>query len=170
MKRLLAFIVPILEIGGNNKPSFSRELYNLYIISESLEWNALFDHSAAIGEKCKLTIKGAKILERLASGKSSKIAKYNKMPFELDFRYDNNNGKNAEIALDMTFSAFIRATPEQDLNGIDFLLWDLPLQLKTFGHGIKEYYENVLEEKSKRSGISSVNCKLIDLINWEFPD
>ena len=168
MRRLLAFVVPVLVTGENKKPAFSRELHNLFIISEPLEWSAMFDRSALSGEHVKITIKGVKILEKLAKSQSSKVSKFNKTPIKLDFCYDNNSGKDFEIRLDMIYSAFIRATPEQDRNGIDFFLWDLPLQLKSFSHGLTEYVDHVLDNNIKKRGISSVNCTLEELYNWEF--
>lgn len=168
MKRLLAFIVPLIVKGDNNRPCFDRELHNLFIISEPLEWSAMFDRSALDGNHVKLTIKGAKILDRLAKSRSGKVAKYNKEPIKLDFCYDNISGLDFEIRLDMMFSAFVKASPTDDKKGIDFYLWDMPLQLKSFSHGMAEYIDNILENNIKKRGISSVNCTLEELENWEF--
>lgn len=156
MKKILALLVPIIEAGKNLKPSFSREKYVLYTIEKPIDFDVIF------GENTKgfayLTIKGAKILNRLAKANIiNKIADY----ISIDTSISNNNGICGEYTVIRILGA-TKASKEEDKNGIDCYLYDIPVQIKTCTHGITEMV-NYFDTDNKKSGISVINASIADL-------
>lgn len=156
MKKILALLVPIIEAGKNLKPSFSREKYVLYTIEKPIDFDRIF------GENTKgfayLTIKGAKILDRLARANIiNKVADY----IDIDTSISNNMGICAEhTALDLLGAT--KATRDDDKNGVDGWLYDIAVQVKSCVHGITEKV-NYLDTDMKKYGISVINASISDL-------
>lgn len=156
MKRVLALIVPIIEAGKNLKPSFSREKYVLYTIEKPIDFDRIF------GENTKgfayLTIRGAKILDRLAKANIiNKVAD----DIDLDTSISNNNGICGEYTVIKILGA-TKASKTEDRNGVDCWIYDIPVQIKSCVHGISELCQYYDTDK-KRNGISVINASIAEL-------
>lgn len=156
MKKILALLVPIIEAGKNSKPSFSREKYTLYTIEKPIDFNIIF------GENTKgfayLTIKGAKILDRLARANIiNKVADC----IDLDTSISNNNGICGEYTVIKILGA-TKASKTEDRNGVDCWIYDIPVQIKSCTHGISEMI-NYYDTDKKKSGISVINASIKEL-------
>jgi hypothetical protein len=156
MKKILALIVPVLEIGKNGKSSFSRDRYVLYTIVNRIEFNAIFGENT--NRFAYLTIRGAKILARLAK---ANIINCVCSDFEIDTTKSNNMGVCAEYtALDLLGAT--KATHDDDRNGVDGWLYDIAVQVKSCVHGITEKC-NYYDTDMKKYGISVINASVNDL-------
>lgn len=156
--KILALLVPMIETGKNYKASFSREKYVLYTIENVIEFNHIF------GENAKgfvyLTIKGAKILNRLANANIiNKVAD----DITIDTSISNNNGICGENTVIKILNAK-KASRKDDLKGIDCYIYDIPVQIKCCTHGISELV-NYYDTDMKKYGISVINSSLQGLYN-----
>ena len=156
MRKLLALLIPIIEQGKNLKPSFSREEYALYTVEKSIDFDVIF------GENAKgfayLTIKGAKILERLARANVvNKVAD----GIVIDTSVSNNMGVCGEYTVLKILGA-TKSSREDDRNGVDGWLYDIPVQVKSCVHGITELC-NYYDTDKKKSGISVINASIAEL-------
>jgi hypothetical protein len=156
MKKILALIVPVLEIGKNGKWSFSRDDYVLYTVEKPIDFNIIF------GENVKgftyLTIRGAKILDRLARANIiNKVADH----ITIDTSISNNIGICGEYTVIKTLGA-TKASHDDDRSGIDCYLYDIPVQIKSCVHGISELCQYYDTDK-KRNGISVINASIAEL-------
>lgn len=158
MKKILALVVPVLVIGKNNRPSFDREKNVLYTIDREIDFSAIF------GENKKgftyLTIKGAKILSRLAK---ASIINEVASGFEIDTSYSNNIGICGEYTAIKLLGA-TKSSYDDDRNGVDGWLYDIPIQVKCCNHGITEKI-NYIDTDIKKYGISVINASIQDLYN-----
>ena len=169
MNTRLFLFVPAVERGKNNRPSYSRANYYLIEINAPLPWARYVDKKTLNGSHVTLTIIGLKALLTIAKDKNDKrVTFYTSDLLQLNFDCDNISGLDSEKMLPRYFSEFKKASADDDKNGVDFWLFDTPVQLKTFAHGLTEYIDNVLDGNTKKRGLSCVNCTLDDLINWQF--
>lgn len=156
MKKILALIIPVLERGKNGKTSFSRDLYNLYTVENAINFDCIFGENE--NGFAYLTIKGAKIIERLAR---AKVINEVASGFKIDTSKSNNMGLCAEwTALDLLGAT--KASHDEDRNGVDGWIYDIPVQIKSCVHGITEkcrYYDTNI----KKYGISVINASITDL-------
>lgn len=158
MKKILALIVPMLEKGKNSKTSFSRDFYTLYTIEKPIEFNYIFGENTQ--NFVYLTIRGAKILARLAR---ARIINEVSSGFEINTAISNNMGICAEYTALKLLGA-TKASRADDLSGVDGWLYDIAVQVKSCVHGITEKV-NYLDTDTKKYGISVINASISDLYN-----
>ena len=158
MKKILALIVHVLVIGKNNRSSFDREKNVLYTIDTVLDFSAIFGENE--NGYAYLTIKGAKILARLARANIINEIAAN---FEIDTTVSNNIGVCGEFTALKILGA-TKASRDDDRNGIDGWLYDIPIQIKCCNHGIIEKIQ-YMDTDVKRYGISVINASIQDLYN-----
>lgn len=169
MKIRLMMFVPAIERGKNNRPSYSRTNYYLIEVNAPLPWARYVDKKTLNGSNVTLTIVGLKALLTMAKDKRDKrVTFYSPDVLQLNFDMDNNIGFDGEKMLPRYFPEFVKSTPDEDARGIDFWVFNEPVQLKTFAHGITEFTANVLDGENKKRGLSCVNVTLEKLLNWEF--
>ena len=158
---LLILCVPVIELGLNKKDSFSRTNYNVYTIYEkndSIHLDSIFTENT--NHFCYLTIKGAKILSRLARAEKIGILAEN-MP--INDHYSNNYGINAENTIIENIKGMTKASREDDINNkIDCYFYNMPAQIKSCVHGISEQIR-YSDENTKKYGISVINADIAEL-------
>lgn len=158
---LLILLVPVIELGKNKKDSFSRENYNVYSIFEkndNIHFESIFGENGK--NFCYLTIKGAKILSRLARANKIGLLAEN---ITINDSYSNNFGVNAEYTIIEKIKGMTKASYNDDKNNkIDCFLYDMPAQIKSCVHGISEQIRYI-DEQTKKYGISVINADISEL-------
>lgn len=150
-------ITPVLEIGNNLKWSFSRERSNVYVVFDTIPFDRIFGENKQ--GFAYLTVKGAKILSRLATANRIGTLAEN---IELDTSFSDNMGFCGEWTLFTLIKGLTPASKDDDRNGIDGYLYGEPVQIKTCTHGIQERCIYEATDK-KKSGISVINASIADL-------
>lgn len=165
-KIILAVIVPVFERGKNGKTSFSRTRGEMYTLFDTPELANHLDECFSFNKKgyAYITIENARNIRRLFKvAEPSNAVIYTdrngntKIDNSFPIRYyDDNAGINGEFnALD--YFNWKKASKEEDKNGIDFFVGDMPLQLKTCHYG-KTEKANYNATDMKKSGISVINA------------
>ena len=154
---LLWLLIPVIERGKNGKASYSREYYNLYSIPQKIDFSTVFTENN--NGYCYLTVKGALTLARLAKADKIGIVAEHLTISDKSVNF----GINGEITINENIQGFIKASKQDDKNGIDGYFFNMPVQIKSCVHGALEYISNVLYDENKKRGISVINASLNDL-------
>ena len=162
--------IPKPERGNNKRQSTNRRLYVLIEICKPLPFDTMCDTATLNGENFTFLTEAIWNLYKWALKGQNGVRFYEGSSafYPIAFDCSNINGYEGENVLENTYREFKKASTDDDRQGVDFYLLGKPVQLKTVGHGITEFTNNVLDGKNKRSGLSPINAKLNDLLNWEF--